>query len=145
MTFSDWTGVVGVLIAVVSLGYAWWEKRSRTRLEDFVRAQNWFLYEKASNSNGHTQTALAKYKALGKEAVNLEVLEFLSKADAFGQDVFKDTIRQIHFSEGSFDEESVNRWVREGRVAEKHAQHFRKLTPANKAMQATRETRAPDG
>lgn len=89
-------------------------------------------------ANGHTQTALAKYKALGKEAVNLEVLEFLSKADAFGQDVFKDTIRQIHFSEGSFDEETVNRWVREGRVAEKHAQHFRKLTPANKAMQARR-------
>jgi hypothetical protein len=145
MTFSDWTGVIGVLIAVISLGYAWWEKRSRTRLEDYIRAQNWFLYDKASNSNGHTQLALSKYKALGKEAVDLEVLEFLSKADAFGQDVFKDTIRHIHFSESAFDDDTVSRWVREGRVAERHAHHFRKLTPANKAIQPTRETRAPDG
>jgi hypothetical protein len=145
VTFSDWTGVIGVLIAVVSLGYAWWEKRSRTRLEDYIRAQNWFLYEKANNSTGHMQMALSKYKALGKEALDPEVLEFLSKADAFGQDVFKDTIRQIQFSEPTFDEAAVSRWVREGRVAERHAHHFRKLTPANKAMQATRETRAPDG
>ena len=139
MSLSDWTGVVGVFFAVISLAYAWWEKRSRARLEDYIRAQNWFLYEKASNSNGHTQIALAKYKALGKDALDLEVLEFLSKADAFGQDVFKDTIRQIQYSEPTFDEEAVNRWVREGRVAEKHAAHFRKLTPANKVMQATRE------
>jgi len=139
MSLSDWTGVVGVIFAVISLAYAWWEKRSRARLEDYIRAQNWFLYEKASNSNGHTQIALAKYKALGKDALDLEVLEFLSKADAFGQDVFKDTIRQIQYSEPTFDEEAVNRWVREGRVAEKHAAHFRKLTPANKVMQATRE------
>ena len=139
MTLSDWTGVVGVIFAIISLGYAWWEKRSRARLEGYIRAQNWFLYEKASNSNGHTQGALAKYKALGKDALDLEVFEFLSKADAFGQGVFKDTIRQIPYSEPIFDEETVSRWVREGRVAEKHATHFRKLTPANKAMQATRE------
>jgi hypothetical protein len=139
VTFSDWIAVIGVLIAVVSFGYALWEKRSRTRLEDYVRAQNWSLFEKASNSNGHAQMALSKYKALGKDALDPEVLEFLSKADAFGQDVFKDTIRQIQFSEPTFDDDTVNRWVREGRVAEEHAALFRKLTPANKAMQATRE------
>jgi len=43
MTINNWIGAVGVIIAIASFGYALWEKRSRTRLENFVRAQNWFL------------------------------------------------------------------------------------------------------
>lgn len=136
MTFSDWTGVAGIIIAIVSFGYALWEKRSRDRLENFVRAQNWSLFDKASVSNGHTQMALAKYKALGKDVLDPEVLEYLSKADAFGQDVFKDTVRQIQFSEPAFDEETVSRWVRDGRIAEKYAPLFIKLTPASKPLNA---------
>jgi hypothetical protein len=145
VTFSDWTGVIGLVMAVLSFGYALWEKRSRARLEDYIRAQNWSLYGKASNSNGHAQIALSKYKALGKDALHPEVLEFLSKADAFGQDVFKDVIRQIQFSEPTFDDDTVTRWVREGRVAEKHAALFRNLTPANKPIQVTPQSGAPDG
>ena len=136
MTFSDWLGVAGLLIGVLSFGYALWEKRSRARLEDYIRAQNWSLYGKASNANGHTQLALTKYKSLGKEALDPEVLEFLSRADAFGQDVFKDVIRQIQFSEPVFDEVTVARWVREGRVVETHAPLFRQLTAANKPIEA---------
>jgi hypothetical protein len=64
VTFSDWLGVAGLIIGVLSFVYALWEKRSRARLEDYVRAQNWSLYGKASNANGHTQTALTKYKSL---------------------------------------------------------------------------------
>lgn len=62
------------------------------------------------------------------------MLEFLSKADAFGQDVFKDVIRQIQFSEPVFDEVTVARWVREGRIVDKHAALFRQLTAANKPI-----------
>lgn len=65
MRLGEWIGVIGIVIAVLSLGYAFWENRSRARLSRYIRAQNWFLYGKASNSNGHAQTALAKYKALG--------------------------------------------------------------------------------
>jgi hypothetical protein len=145
MTLSEWTGIVGVVLAVLSLAYALWEKRSRARLSDFIRAQNWSLYGKASNSIGHAQTALAKYKALGKDKLDPDVLEFLSKADAFGQDVFKDVIRQIQFSEPVFDDETVSRWVREGRVAEKYALLFRQLTRANKPIQPTPQSGAADG
>jgi hypothetical protein len=145
VTISDWTGVIGLVMAVLSFGYALWEKRSRTRLEDYIRAQNWSLYGKASNANGHTQMALSKYKALGKDALDPEVLEFLSKADAFGQDVFKDVIRQIKYSEPTFDDDTVTRWIREGRVEENHALLFRNLTPANKPIQATPRSGAPDG
>lgn len=145
MILSDWTGIVGVVLAVLSLGYALWENRSRARLSHYIRAQNWFLYGKASNSNGHAQTALAKYKALGRDKTDPEVLEFLSKADAFGQDVFKDVIRQIQFSEPEFDEEAVARWVREGRIAERHAPLFRQLTRANKPMRPTPQNGAVDG
>lgn len=65
------------------------------------------------------------------------MLEFLSKADASGQDVFKDVIRQIQFSEPEFDDETVARWVGEGRVAEGHAPLFRQMISANKPIQPT--------
>lgn len=135
MTLSDWLGMVGVFIGVISFGYALWEKRSRARLENYVQAQNWSLYGKASNANGHTQTALTKYMALEKDVLNPEVLVFLGKADAFGQDVLKDVIRQIQYSEPLFDEATVSRWVREGRVAETHAPLFYQLVVSNKRIQ----------
>ena len=144
MMFTEWTGVIGLLIGVLSFGYALWEKRSRKRLEQYIRAQNWALFNKANNANGHTQRALGKYKLLGKDAMDPEVLEYLCKADAFGQDVFKDVIRQIHFSEIVFDDDTVSRWVREGRITEKHAELFRQLTPANKPMQPTSQSGVAD-
>ena len=141
MNLSDWTGIFGVALSLLSLGYALWENRSRTRLSDYIRAQNWFLYGKASNSKGHTQTALTKYKALGREQLDPEVLEFLCKADAFGQDVLKDVIRQIQLSEPVFDNDTVSRWVREGRIDEKHSLLFRQLISANKPIQPSEQDR----
>jgi hypothetical protein len=43
-------------------------------------------------------------------------------------------IRQIQFSEPVFDEVTVARWVREGRIVDKHAALFRQLTAANKPI-----------
>lgn len=127
--------IVGTIVTVVSFGFALWEYRSRKRLEDFVRAQNWAMFSKASNANGHTQTALIKYKALGAEKINHEVLELLSKADAFGQDVFKDVVRQIRFSEAVFDHDTIDRWETEGRIDKKYGLLFRELAPADKKRQ----------
>jgi hypothetical protein len=132
MALGDWLGIVGIIITA---GYAFWENWRRARLEDFIRAQNWSLYNKASNANGHAQQALVRYKTYARENLNAEVLEFLSKADAFGQDVMRDVIRQIQYSEPVFDDATVSRWVREGRVQDGHALLFRQLTRADKPIQ----------
>jgi hypothetical protein len=133
VSLGDWTGIIGVVLAIASLAYARLENRSRARLSDYIRAQNWSLYAKASNANGHTQTALAKLKSLGAPNINLDVLEYLSKADAFGQDLFKDVVRQIKFSEPQFDDQTVSRWLHEGRISASHVLLFRQLTDASKA------------
>jgi hypothetical protein len=135
MTLDDWLRVVGIIVTAGSLGYGLWQNRRRARLEDFVRANNWSLYNKSSNANGHTQQALAKYKAFAGENLNAEVVELLGRADAFGQDVMKDVIRQIRYSEPVFDDANVSRWLREGRVQENHAPLFRQLTRADKPTQ----------
>lgn len=126
--------ILGTIVTVLSFCFAIWEHQSRKKLEDFVRAQNWAMFSKASNANGHTQMALAKYKELEADKIKPEILEFLSKADAFGQDVFKDVIRQIRFSEAIFDHETINRWEEEGRIAKKYVSLFRELAPADKKM-----------
>lgn len=142
MTGSDWLGVAGLIVGIAGLAYAVYENRSKARLSDYIRAQNWHIYSKANNANGSVQLALQKYKQAASQTVDLEVFEWLSKADAFGQDVFKDVIRQIQVSEPSFTAQDVERWVREKRVAEKHAPLFYALTPANESLQPTAKAAA---
>jgi len=143
MTSSDWLGIAGLIVGVVGLLYAFYENRSKVRLSDYIRAQNWHLYSKANNANGSVQLAFQKYKEINSsQPINLEAFEWLSKADAFGQDVFKDVIRQIQVSEPSFTSDDVRRWVQEGRITQKHAPLFLALTPANKPIQPTAKAAA---
>ena len=100
----------------------------------FVRRTGRFT-EKPATRTVTRKSHLRSTSLQEKEALDPEVLEFLSKADAFGQDVFKDVIRQIQFSEPVFDEGTVARWVREGRFVEKHGALFRQLTAANKPIE----------
>jgi len=145
MSFSDWLGIAGLLIGLVGIAYAVYENRSKKRLSDYIRAQNWHIYAKANNASGSVQLALAKYKSITQHNIDPEALEWLSKADAFSQDVFKDVVRQIQVSEPTFDAQTIQRWVDEGRIAKKHLPLFLALTPANKAMQSTPESGATDG
>jgi len=135
MDASYYVGIAGLIVGILGIAYAAYENRTRKKLSNYIRAQNWHLYSKANNANGSVQLALNKYKEIPPDHMNLEVLEWLSKADAFGQDVFKDVIRQIQVSEPVFNSKTIKRWVAEGRIAEKHALLFEMLTPANQSLE----------
>jgi hypothetical protein len=137
MHLSDYLGILGIIIGAAGLLYAKYQGAERRKLQEYVRSQNWHLYSKANNSNGSTQRALTKYKEKTADRVDIEVLEWLAKADAFGQDVFKDVIRQIQIAEPRFDQETIRRWVSEGRIAETHAAFFRNLAPTDEVIKQT--------
>lgn len=144
MGLSEWLGILGGFVGLASIAYAIYENKSKKRLSDYIRAQNWHLYSKANNANGSIQLALQKYKeGLSGDKVNLEAFEWFSKADAFGQDVFKDVIRQIQVTEPSFTSKDIERWIQEGRISQKHAQLFFALTTANKSLLGTALTSPP--
>lgn len=143
MNTSDIIGIVGALFGLIGIAIAIYENRSKARLTSYIRAQNWHLYGKSNNANGSVQIALEKYKSTGKENIDIEVLEWLSKADAFGQDVLKDVIKQIHFSEPEFNRELIERWASNGRISKKTEALFHVLTPANKLSKGTPKSGAP--
>lgn len=132
MTVSEITGIVGAVFGFIGVALAIYENRSRARLSNYIRAQNWHLYSKSNNANGSVQLALEKYKAGDPEKIDLEVLELLSKADAFGQDVFKDIIKQIHYAEPVYSRDLIERWERNGRITKASTPLFLALTPANR-------------
>jgi hypothetical protein len=126
---SEALGIIGVLIGAASLGYAMWQGSEKRKLEKYVRAQNWHLYAKATNANGSLQKALAEYKSAHSGSLSNDVVEWLARADSFGQDVLKDIVRTIQSAEPIFNEEQVSAWVTSGRVTEHHAKEiFRKIT-----------------
>jgi hypothetical protein len=102
-------GVVGPLIAI-------YQRHERKKLENYNRSQAWYLYSKTNNMTGITQRALDRYKTLQAENINIEVLELLSKSSAFGTDLFREAARAIQFAESEFTEDSVERWIKMGKI-----------------------------
>jgi hypothetical protein len=126
-------GIFGIIVGIFGIGYAVYENKTKNKLSDYIRAQNWYLYSKANNATGHVQHALSTYKKISPDCMNLDVFEWLAKADAFSQDVFKDIIRQIQVSEPVFDSKTIKEWISEGRIKAEHANLFETLTPTNQS------------
>jgi hypothetical protein len=60
--------------------------------------------------------------------LDMTVVESLSRADAFGQDVLRDIIRQIQISEPNFSRETIQPWFSEGRIEASLLPQFNNLT-----------------
>ena len=149
MDKSRYINIACLIVTILSAAYAVYANNARVHannarvhannarkeLSDYIRAQNWHLYSKANNASGHVLDELNKYKEISPDCMNHEVLESLSKADAISQDVFRDLIRQIQFSEPVFNSRAIKRWTAEGRVKAQHAPFFEILTPANQSLE----------
>ena len=125
--------IVGLIIGAAGLIYAKYHALEKKKLRNTICAQAWSLYSKANNLLGATQVALEGYKNNDSTSFDPGVLEMLAKADAFSQDVFRDTIKNIHFSESKYDWSIINKWVMEGRVTEDKKALFTLLAPTEKS------------
>lgn len=141
MSISDILGVIGVVIGLAGLVYAVYQTSERRKLEKHVRAQSWHIYAKANNANGITQASLRKYKEAHAGNMDVGVVEIMSKADAFGQELFKETIRQIQFAEPSFTHETVEQWVGEGKLDKDHAILFKQICVSEEKTSPTAVTK----
>ncbi len=133
MSFSDVLGVIGVVLAVVCLVYAKYQTREKKKLEEHVRSQAWYIYSKANNVTGIAQASLREYKQAHAQNLNTQVLELMSKTDAFGQDLFKETIRQIQLAEPDFSHKQIEAWVSDGKLDKDHATLFKALCISSSA------------
>lgn len=118
---------VGLVVTVVSLVYAVYQGRERRKLADFTRGQVWHLYSHANRTILHLQGAQERYKSLGAEHADRDLTEFISMADAYGQDLIRETVRQIQLSEPSFTMKDIEGWVSQGKIGADHRKMFEKL------------------
>lgn len=138
MSPMDVLNVAGLLLGVAGLAYALYQGTERRKLERFVRSQAWYTYAKANNMTGIVQHAFEKYKTTHATSLDYTIVELLAKSDAFGQDLFKETIRQIQLAEPRFDATAIAEWIAEGKLDDGHKALFlqtaienTKGTPAN--------------
>jgi hypothetical protein len=122
---ADLLNIAGFLIGVVGLGIALYQGFERKRLQGFVRAEAWTMYEKANNLTGIVQAATRSYRAVHVAGVDAEVLSLMSKSEAFGIELLRESARQIHFSEPRFDLFALDHWVSIGRIDPDHLGIFR--------------------
>ena len=127
MSFSDILGIIGVLLGIAGLAYAVYQTNEKRKLQEFVRSQSWYVFSKANNVTGIAQAALRTYKQSLSQNQNIEILELLAKTDAFGQDLFRETIRQIQLNEPLFTRTQIVKWVADGKLDKDHAPLFEQL------------------
>lgn len=144
MSFSEILGVVGVVLAVISLVYAVYQTREKKKLEEYVRSQAWYIYSKANNVTGIAQAGLGAYKQAHAQSLNTQVLELMAKTDAFGQDLFRETIRQIQLAEPDFTHDQIDVWVSDGKLDKDHAALFKALCVSDSAPNRASK-RTPSG
>lgn len=144
MSFSDILGVVGIVLAVISLVYAVYQTHEKMKLQEHVRSQAWYIYSKANNVTGIAQAGLSAYKQVHAQTLNAQVLELMVKTDAFGQDLFRETIRQIQLAEPDFTHSEIDTWISDGKLDKDHAALFKAICVSNSASKsASKQT--PDG
>ena len=120
----DITSIIGIIIGIIGLIYAFYQGREYRKLKNYNRTQAWYIYSKANNLTGLIQHAARTYRETHKNNTDNEVIELLSKSDAYGQELFKETIRQIQLAEPHFDPNAFQRWISSGKMAEDHKPLF---------------------
>ena len=115
---NDLFNYVSIGIGLFGLIVGYWQNRQKNNFEKLVRANNWYNLQQASNSNGTLQLAFDVYKKAHADKIVPEVIEQLSKADAFGQGVTKESVRQIHLFEKSFTKGDIETWEKNGKISE---------------------------
>jgi hypothetical protein len=121
---SQATGIIGVAIGIAGLIYAVYQGRENKKLKNYNRSQAWYIYQKANNVTGIIQHTAHAYKESHTPPHDNKVIELLSKSDAYGQELFKETIRQIQLAEPEFNEKSIDRWVSAGKLDPDHKNLF---------------------
>lgn len=129
------TTYIGSLLALVGLVLALWQYKQNMNLKKVIRANSWFNFRIPNNSNNTLEKALNLYKEKHKSNIDVEILENLSKANIFGQEVLKEGIRQIQFSEPSFTKNDIEAWVDEGKITETEKVLFLQLSDNPKKKQ----------
>lgn len=133
---NDYGTYIGIAIGVIGLAVGYWQNRQKVQFQKIIRANNWFNFQRANNSSGSLQIAIDSYKKKHPDNIDPEVIELLAKADAFGQEVYKESIRQIHFSEPSFTKSDIDSWVADGKISERDKKFFSWLTQSEKPKNA---------
>lgn len=114
----DILSIISVALGVAGLGYALYQGHERRKLVEYNKSEAWYLYEKANNMTGITQTAFSLYKNKYQNNLDPELIEVMAKSGAFGLELFRETIRLIQLSEEKFDYEIIDEWQARGKISD---------------------------
>jgi len=120
----DPINLIGIIVGITGLGYAIYQGSERKKLIKLARAQAWFLCAKANNFTGIVQRAYKEYMTKYNTNPDTELLSLLSQCNAYGQEMYRESIRQIQFTEPEFNFGTIDLWVKQGKVDPDHKPLF---------------------
>ena len=130
---DEFGSYISIAFGIVGLLVGYWQNRQKVQFQKIIRANNWFNFQRSNNSSGSLQIAIGIYKEKHQANLDPDVIEQLAKSDAFAQEVYKESIRQIHFSEPSFTKHDIEAWEADGKISERDKKFFSWLTESKRA------------
>src|SRR5947207_365779 len=118
LSTENWFALISLLVTLASFAFALLQLRERKKLEQLTKAHAWMLWDRASNLHGHVQQAMTEYmEAYGSRTeLNADVIEWLSKSEAFSKELVIEAARQIQIGQGKLTRKMVDRWCKQGRI-----------------------------
>jgi hypothetical protein len=121
---DEFVGIIGTVVGVLSFIYAIYENRQRAKLIDYNREQAWEIYRQSS-------TTLLFYQNVEKKKNEIDdknIIEDVIRGETSSSELVRNSIRMIKRFEKKFDNETIDRWYKEGKIPnESHVEAFKKL------------------
>lgn len=134
ITEDQWYGIIGIIITTSSAIYGIYQNKLKKTLQDEIRANNWYMYDKSILTAGLIGKAIDIYRS--KHVIDCDVIEALAKSQIFAQESYVTVIKQIQSVEPSFQNEDIDQWEREGKIRSDKAVLFKKFVIAKKNLKS---------
>lgn len=124
-TLDQWVSYTGLFITICSTLFGVMQYSEKKRFRNYIRDNNWFGFQRSDNTSATIQHAKMLYMKKYSASIDPEILDHLSMADAFSQELVKESVRQIQISEPSFTINDFKRWELEGKLRPDKVQLFK--------------------
>lgn len=124
LSAENWFALIGLLVTLASFVFALLQRQERKKLEQLTKSHAWMLWDRAGNLHGHIQLAMVDYMETYASQLNPDVIEYLSKSEAFSKELVIEAARQIQIGQGKLTRKIVDRWIRQGRIPKGGHKHL---------------------
>ena len=118
--------LIGWILSIISICIAIYQYKDKKKYEDMVKINNWIIFQRINNLGGVVQKL---FNESIETNIDKSLYEKIVRSDALAAELYKEAIRLVMISENKVTEKEIEKWEKEGRIAEGYSKIFKGYLP----------------